>query len=267
MSDVARVHHNGGIVQLMISDIDELVVEHADGTIELLSENVDDELASAIDANINAHRNLVQHQSSQPLPRIGLDAWRMRLDEAAADPHAYVSRERERRREAYQARAEGRRASFAFVSVDDLPPAVQADELQRWNPEYTKIDWKRIQAAAKQYLDRGGDPLDLGMLDQSQAMRELTDDERPWLRSLFSDTICYPVDDPTLFSNGRHRTLAMRQQGVSSVLVELQNTPESEQAYIASLHAAAGEPQAPQLERIDQLPSPALDLSKPTLTR
>jgi hypothetical protein len=121
---------------------------------------------------------------------------------------------RERRIEEEQAQLAAERASYEVVRLDTLPPIVELEDAK----QCVRADWRAIAETAVLMLRGGVDPLDG---DQVSALCEasgLSASDQRWLASLFRDPIVVS-DESEHYTNGRHRTLAMRIAGVHECVV------------------------------------------------
>ncbi len=95
--------------------------------------------------------------------------------------------------------------------------------MQRWDGEHQTAPWEKVNAVAIAYLQSGNDPLDYNKAEQYATDQGLDHQESKWLRSIFADPIRYDTTDSKLYTNGRHRSLAMSRQGVSHVVIQDEN--------------------------------------------
>jgi hypothetical protein len=118
------------------------------------------------------------------------------------------------------------RASFEVVRVDDLPPVDREDinvvpsADRACGCYWCESDWQSIAAASVAILDEGIDPLDYEAIESRALALGLDSVARGWLHTLFS-----PVDAIIVlrggreFTNGMHRTHALRLAGVGRCVV------------------------------------------------
>ncbi len=247
--------------QVMLTSQGDMISEADSGGVTLLASSVDYDFAFAVYSTLSARSQLASLTGSET-SRIMLESYVAEaLGVPEAERAAYTQQMQERRARAQAVIAEAQRASFQIVSAQDLPPAIESDQLQRWDDtSYSSVNWKRVNEIASQYLSGGGDPLDPSACRNWAREQGVDDEEVAWASSLFSESIRYPVDQPELFSNGRHRTLAMRQQGAEKIVVELENMPQRKEAYLYAAHISAGVAytRRPVLEALDsaEMPSP-----------
>ena len=118
------------------------------------------------------------------------------------------------------------RASFEVVRVADLPPVDRADIQVRptvdraCGCDYCEPDWRLIARASVVILEEGIDPLDPVAIDARARELELDASCRRWLLSLFSPVSGIIVlGDSETFTNGMHRTHALRMAGVDRCVI------------------------------------------------
>jgi hypothetical protein len=116
----------------------------------------------------------------------------------------------------------GSRVSYKVVRVNTLPSVNPAD-LQRRSGEHDAANWQKINAVAISYLSNNNDPLDHNHAERYARQMGLDAQESKWLRSIFADAIRYDTTNPTMYTNGRHRSLAMAEQGVLDVVIQDEN--------------------------------------------
>lgn len=106
------------------------------------------------------------------------------------------------------------RASYQVVALDRLPSITDLGDADRAGG----ADWPVIAAAAIDMFEAGIDPLSTDQVLERSADYGLGADDRRWLVSLFCDPVI-AVPDSARYTNGRHRTAAMRAQGVQRCVV------------------------------------------------
>jgi len=116
------------------------------------------------------------------------------------------------------------RASFEVVELSLLPP----DRIERETPKpgsgrtcgcfHCRREWRRIAAVSVEVLEQGVDPLDREAVLAYAASSLSGDRDRLCLCSLFSDPIVVSPGEE-VFTNGRHRTHAMRMAGVERAAI------------------------------------------------
>jgi hypothetical protein len=187
---------------------DDLPDDVNNGPVEVLGRLSDDELVRA----------LLWHPRRSSPP--SFDEVRQRLLRAPQTPAAraaVLSGWREAlAAEAAEADAE-RRASYEVISLDALPYD-GVDHPAQCGCDLCVSNWPLIAAAAVDALMSGIDPLDLEALEAHVAADVADDRDRFWLLSLFFDPIVVAPGDE-FFTNGRHRTYAMRRHGVSRAVI------------------------------------------------
>lgn len=115
-----------------------------------------------------------------------------------------------------------RRNSYEMVELALLPP----DGVEPVPPlgrrpcgcYYCRGSWRRIAELSVDILAQGIDPLDGDAIAAASARRLRTKRDQVWLKSLFSDPIIVAPGEEA-FTNGRHRTHAMRIDGVERAVV------------------------------------------------
>jgi hypothetical protein len=113
------------------------------------------------------------------------------------------------------------RGSFEVVRLEDLPPdgiEVVPSVDQACGCHWCEADWPAIANTAVAILEAGIDPLnDAAIHSHSEALGWR---ENGWLQSLFNPTQAIIVlRDSQQFTNGRHRTHALRVAGVERCVV------------------------------------------------
>jgi hypothetical protein len=118
------------------------------------------------------------------------------------------------------------RASFEVVQLEDLPPVNRADiphipsDDRPCGCYWCQANWKAIADGSVTILEEGIDPLDPLAIDARAEELGLDLESRGWLLTLFS-----PVDaiivlrNSQQFTNGMHRTHALRLAGVDRCVV------------------------------------------------
>ena len=121
---------------------------------------------------------------------------------------------------------EEERASFEVVRLADLPPVDRADIAvvpaagRPCGCYWCESNWQSIAAVAVRIFEEGVDPLDHNGILARATELGLTSDERGWLIGLFSPTQAITVlRDSGQFTNGMHRTHALRMAGVERCVV------------------------------------------------
>ena len=118
------------------------------------------------------------------------------------------------------------RASFEVVRVDDLPPVDRPDIKVVPNANrpcgcyWCRPDWRAIAPASVTIFEEGIDPLDLAAIESRARELGLDPECLGWLRSLFSPSEGIVVlSDSHTFTNGMHRTHALRMAGVDRCVI------------------------------------------------
>lgn len=118
------------------------------------------------------------------------------------------------------------RASFEIVHVDDLPPVDRPDigvvpAADRPCGCYScQPDWQAIARASVTILEEGIDPLDAAAIESRAQELDLDPECRRWLHDLFSPSQAIIVlRDSRTFTNGMHRTHALRMAGVDRCVI------------------------------------------------
>ena len=118
------------------------------------------------------------------------------------------------------------RASFEVVRVADLPPIDRADisvvpaDDRPCGCYWCEADWRAIADAAVRIFEEGIDPLDHDAVLTRAEELGLPADERGWLVGLFSPTqAIIELRGCGQFTNGMHRTHALRIAGVERCVV------------------------------------------------
>ncbi len=118
------------------------------------------------------------------------------------------------------------RGSFEVVRVEDLPPVDREDIQVVLSPDrscgcyWCQADWAAIARAAVTIFEASIDPLDQEAVGTRAKELGLNADDLGWLLGLFD-----PVDgivvlrDSKQFTNGMHRTHALRMAGVDQCVV------------------------------------------------
>ncbi len=128
--------------------------------------------------------------------------------ELTADEERRLQKIREEVDKARRQLAAHERASMQVVALSDLPVAQEV-----LSPRYLEANWPRIAKAACAILRSGVDPLDrVAVQAEAERLMHSASDLR-WLVSLFVDPIVVSLDAGA-YTNGRHRTEAMRRSGV-----------------------------------------------------
>lgn len=209
----------GQRVQMMLSGSD-LLMEGDDGRCYRIAEKVSEDFVDAAVA-------VAGKQVAGPAYLEDITAL---VQDHGHNQAGFAADYRRRSDAAAKLRQDARRASFQVIQIDHLPPAVSSDQLQRWDERYTDTDWIQANEIAASYLKNGGDPLDAAAA-RAYALQHGSDEAvAGWAASLFRDSICYSPDQPDMFANGRHRSLAMRQAGCKYTVAELDGTPERRSA-------------------------------------
>lgn len=119
------------------------------------------------------------------------------------------------------------RRTFSVGNVADLPPVdleeegLPATPSGRCRCDHCQGDWLKIAAASVQALEDGIDPLDYEAVTRFALKSLSSDADRLWLASLFRDPIALYSWDAGYFVNGRHRTHALREAGVTRCAVSV----------------------------------------------
>jgi hypothetical protein len=118
------------------------------------------------------------------------------------------------------------RKSFEVVEVSSLPVIDRADiEVIPSNDRpcgchWCDGDWLMIAAASVQILEEGIDPLDPDAVITRGQTHGLGDGDLEWLASLFNPTqAIIHLRNCGQFTNGMHRTHALRMAGVQRIVV------------------------------------------------
>lgn len=118
------------------------------------------------------------------------------------------------------------RDSFEVVRVDDLPP-IDRDDIQRVPSTdrpcgcyWCRWDWQTIATASVTILEEGVDPLDDAAIESRANDLGLDAESRGLLLTLFSPIQAIIVlRGSQQFTNGMHRTHALRMAGVERCVV------------------------------------------------
>lgn len=145
--------------------------------------------------------NLVGHKTDITVPHL-----------TTSERDWIAAKETQDQRRAEQATIE-RRAAIQIVWLADLPPTVVTAKR-----EAQQQDWPAIGAAACKIYRSKVDPLDLKAVLAAHPARGLRGPTHHGLASLFANPI---VASPRGYTNGRHRTQAMRDVGVLECVIEL----------------------------------------------
>jgi hypothetical protein len=141
-----------------------------------------------------------------PLPSIKL----------AADEQLRLAEIRQADEEECQAILVRERASMQIVALDDLPPTDV--ELPS---SYRDANWAQVAEFAEQLLRSGIDPLNRDAV-RRETKRRLADlGDAGWVLSLFFDPIVVSLESKQ-YTNGRHRTHAMRLAGVRTCVIHVE---------------------------------------------
>jgi len=125
---------------------------------------------------------------------------------------ARLSEVRDRRRREDERWTAGERASFQVIELQHLPPTDDVD------PTAPDADWPTVVDVATSILDDGVDPLDQRAVRRAIEAVRLPALEAGLLASPFRDAIVAAPGDES-FTNGRHRTAAMRDAGVAACVI------------------------------------------------
>lgn len=119
---------------------------------------------------------------------------------------------------------EQRRNSYEVVELARLPP----DDIDEVPPSprstrpcgcyHCQGNWRRIAAGSVAVLERGIDPIDGDAISAFARSFLRTKRDQRWLVSLFRDPIVVAPGEEA-FTNGRHRTHAMRMVGVERAAI------------------------------------------------
>jgi hypothetical protein len=187
---------------------DDLPNDLNDGPVEVLGQLSDDELMRAL---------LWYPRRSSPPSFEEVRERLLRAPETPAGRAAAIRRWRETLAvEAAEADAE-RRASYEVISLAALPDD-GVDHPAACGCDFCVSDWPLIADAAVTALTSGIDPLDLEAIEVQVAADVADDRDRSFVLSLFYDPIVVAPGDE-FFTNGRHRTYAMRRHGVSRAVI------------------------------------------------
>lgn len=114
-----------------------------------------------------------------------------------------------------------RRASYEVVQLDRLPPDRISIVPSRQRPCGCRLcegNWRAISAASVTALDRQVDPIDQDAVFAFAKASLPSEREQLWLASLFLDPILVAPGEK-FFTNGRHRTHAMRMTNVVEAVI------------------------------------------------
>ena len=126
----------------------------------------------------------------------------------------------------WKIRDEEARNSFEVVRVADLPPVNRGDipivaaDGKPCGCYWCQWDWRAIAAASVRIFEEGIDPLDHDAVVERAEQLGLSVDECAWLSSLFNPGAGIIVlRGCGQFTNGMHRTHALRMAGVERCVV------------------------------------------------
>lgn len=240
-ADYAYIWDEGSQYRLMVMDVSQdVLLEQIGGEVEVLGNVRDDRVIEALLDRLTAQAEL----AGRGLTRADVDNLVSSLPRSAEEDEAIIKTWQEREERARVMLQEGRRRSFAVMPITSMPDT-PTDALHKQGiVDYSSADWKAIAQAAESYLKTGGDPNDSDEACRQARAEGLSEANLRWLADLFSDPISLSGDS---YGNGRHRTSAMRLQGVEQIVV---NTHVAENA--ARRRAALIRSGAPELTPFDQ---------------
>jgi len=251
-ADYATINAAGRTYRVMVmSDSQEIVVEEitaAGPAVQILGRVHQPEVVSALLDPLWAHHELAE-------TRLGIDEVLTTLRErplGADAEQTLIDTYRERQEQVDLILCEGRRASYAVVPISELPTTGPANLHRRDSVDYESVDWAKLSQAATAYLETGQDPLDSFAVRSHGHDAGFSTSEVNWLESLFSDPI---AAGEWSYVNGRHRTEACREAGVTHLVIDTRS--ERPKAHKRALLARAGAPVL-ELSSLDEAPAVAL---------